>query len=116
MPAKRTKQRAGATEIDDRFQAVVAAFANDRDVTGGKMMSSYALKVNGKIFVMFGRRQFVAKLPKSRVDELVSAEAGKRFDPGHGRIMKEWFVAGGNAPDWLELAKEAYGFVKRGSS
>lgn len=79
-------------------------------------MSSYGLRVNGKIFAMFGRKQFVAKLPKSSVDELVSAEVGKRFDPGHGRIMKEWFVAGENAPDWLELAKEAYDFVKRGSS
>ena len=116
MPAKRTKQNADATKIDDRFQTVVDTFGKHRDVTGGKMMSSYGLKVNGKIFAMFGRKQFVAKLPKSRVDELVSAKAGKRFDPGHGRIMNEWFVASENAPDWLALAKEAYDFVKRGRS
>ena len=77
-------------------------------------MSTYGLKVNGKIFAMFGRKQLVAKLPKSRVDTLVSAGAGKCFDPGHGRLMKEWFVAGDAAPDWLELAKEAYDFVKHG--
>jgi hypothetical protein len=80
------------------------------------LMSSFGLKVNGKIFVMFGRKQFVAKLPKSRVDTLVSAGAGKRFDPGHGRLMKEWFVAADGEPDWLELAKEAYDFVKREAS
>jgi hypothetical protein len=49
--------------------------------------------VNGKIFAMFGRKQFVAKLSKSQVDALVSAGARKRFDPGHGRLMKEWLVA-----------------------
>lgn len=78
------------------------------------MMSSYGLKVNGKIFAMFGRRQFVAKLPKSRVDALVNAGTGKRFDPGHGRLMKEWFVVNEGGPDWIELANEAYDFVKRG--
>ena len=116
MPPRRTKRKADRPQVDDRFQAVIDAFAKQRDVAGGKLMSSYGLKVNGKIFAMFGRNQFVAKLPKSRVDELVSANTGKRFDPGHGRTMKEWFVAGENAPEWLELAKEAYGFVKRGSS
>jgi len=53
-------------------------------------MSSYGLKVNGKIFAMFGRRQFVTKLPKERVDALVSVGDGKRFDPGHDRLTKEW--------------------------
>ena len=72
--------------------------------------------MNGKIFAMFGRQQFVTKLRKNRVDELVSAGVGKRFDPGHGRLMKEWFVAGDGRPDWVELAKEAYEFVKRRSS
>lgn len=116
MPAKKGKQSPGSADIDPSFQPIVDAFAHHRDVIGGKLMSSYGLKVNGKIFVMFGRKQFVAKLPKSRVDALVSAGAGKRFDPGHGRLMKEWFVAADGGPDWLELAKEAYDFVKRGAS
>jgi hypothetical protein len=30
--------------------------------------------------------------------------------------MKEWFVAAESAPDWLELAKEACNFLKRGNS
>lgn len=79
-------------------------------------MSSYGLKVNGKIFAMFGRRQFVTKLPKARVDALVSAGYGKRFDPGQGRLMKEWVVVPDGTADWVELAKEAYQFVKRAKS
>jgi hypothetical protein len=113
--SKKTNQRTDATKIDPAFRPVVDAFRKHRDVTGGKMMSSYGLKVNGKIFAMFGRKQFVAKLPQSRVDALVSTEAGKRFDPGHRRLLKEWFVAADKAPDWVDLAKETYDFVKRGS-
>lgn len=116
MSAKKSKQKSAATEIDPSFRPVVDAFAHHRDVTCGKLMSSYGLKVNGKIFAMFGRRQFVVKLPKIRVDELVTAGAGKHFDPGHGRLMKQWFVAGSGAPDWLVLAREAYEFAKGGNA
>lgn len=77
-------------------------------------MSSYGLKVNGKIFAMFGRGEFVTKLPKERVDQLVSDGKGRRFDPGHGRLMKEWVVVGAGKANWVELAKEAYDFVKQG--
>ena len=80
------------------------------------MMYSYGFKVNGKIFAMFGRRQFVTKLPKARVDALVSAGDGKRFDPGQGRLMKEWVVVPDGTADWVELAEEAYQFVKRAKS
>lgn len=62
---------------------------------------------------MFGRKQFVTKLPKLRVDDLVSAGIGKRFDPGHGRLMKEWVVVGDTKADWVDPAKEAYDFVRR---
>lgn len=75
-------------------------------------MSSYGLKVKGKIFAMFGRGKFVAKLPRHRVNELVSGGIGERFDPGHGRLMKEWIAIEAHKESWLELAKEAYKFVK----
>jgi len=114
VPSKTTKHNPAAAEIDPRFRPVVDAFANHRDVTGGKMMSSYGLKVNGKIFAMFGRQQFVTKLPKARVDALVKKGVGKNFDPGNGRLMKEWVVVAEEGPDWLELAQEAYRFVKTG--
>jgi hypothetical protein len=100
--------------IDPNFAPVVKAFARDPHVTQGKMMSSSGLKVHGKIFAMFGRGKFVVKLPKQRVDELVSAGNGVHFDPGHGRLMKEWIAMEAGKGDWVELAKEAYRFVKQG--
>lgn len=113
-PKKKPKPRA-APELDPSFAPVVAAFLNDHQVTRGMMMSSYGLKVNGKIFAMYGREQFVVKLPKQRVDEMVSSGRGKRFDPGHGRLMKEWLALKGAKESWVDLAREAYEFVKAGT-
>jgi TfoX/Sxy family transcriptional regulator of competence genes len=103
-------------QIDPRFAPVAAAFSGHRDVTAGTMMSSYGLKVNGKIFAMYGRDKFVAKLPKATVDALVDAGAGERFDPGHGRVMKEWIAIASHPERWIELATEAYTFVKQGAA
>ncbi len=99
-------------EVDPRFAPVVDAFAGDPEVGAGTMMASFGLKVNGKIFAMVARGRLVVKLPRRRVDELVTAGAGERFDPGHGRAMKEWISITDERADWLELAREAYAFVK----
>ncbi len=37
---------------------------------------------------------------------------GERFDPGHGRLMKEWIAIESPTANWMELAEEAYEFVK----
>jgi hypothetical protein len=116
MAGRKARLKTESSEIDPSFQPVVDAFAKHPDVAGGKMMSSYGLKVYGRIFAMFGRKQFVTKLPNHRVDELVGAGSGKRFDPGHGRVMKEWVVVAEGKADWVELAKEAYQFVRRSNS
>jgi hypothetical protein len=100
-------------EVDPAFSSVVDAFAKSPGVTAGKMMASVGLKVGGKIFAMMVRGQFVAKLPKARVAELVAARKGAYFDPrGDGRLMKEWVAISDRKAPWLELAKEAYQFVK----
>jgi TfoX/Sxy family transcriptional regulator of competence genes len=104
-----------APEFDPSFAPVVEAFEKDRDVTGGRMMSSYGLKVKGKIFAMYVRGKFVVKLPKVRVDQLLEEGAGDRFDPGHGRLMKEWIALVNQQTSWIEIAREAYRFVKQGA-
>lgn len=108
---KRTK-RIERMEIDVRFASVVRAFDGIRGVTAGRLFASYGLKVDGKIFAMFGRGRLVVKLPKERVDEMVGAGKAERFNPGHGRVMKEWAAFQGEEAKWMELAREAYKFVK----
>jgi hypothetical protein len=108
------KQHSGSG--DPRFLRVTDAFAHDRQVTQNdkKGFGSGALKLNGKIFAMMSSKgQFVVKLPKERVDELVASGQGEYFDPGHGRLMKEWVVIKGTKTPWIDLAKEAYRFGKR---
>jgi hypothetical protein len=36
----------------------------------------------------------------------------ERFNPGRGRLMKEWLVGPPGITAWVELAREAYRFVK----
>ena len=71
-----------------------------------------ALKVRGKIFAMPAQGTLVLKLPANRVDALVAAGLGTRFDLGPGRVMKEWVALSGAGEDrWLALAREARAFV-----
>src|SRR5215470_14476896 len=120
MSKQRKKATAGSSKREDaaddpRFAPVVAALAGKRDVTreSRQGFGSGALKVNGKIFAMMTpRAEFVVKIPKSRVDELVNEGIGVRFEPGPGRIMKEWLALDGHPERWIDLAKEAYQFVK----
>src|SRR3954469_23362054 len=114
--ATAVKLQATAVTVDPAFRRVVAAFAEDPGVGLGRMFSSNSvLNVNGKIFAMFVKGSFVAKLPKGRVAALVSTGAGEYFDPGHGRLMKEWVTVADTTAPWVALAREAHAFVKAGS-
>jgi hypothetical protein len=57
------------------------------------------------------RGKFVAKLPRERVEALVEARAGKPFEPGPGRRMKEWIEVEDRPSRWPALAREAHCFV-----
>jgi hypothetical protein len=55
---------------------------------------------------------FVVKLPRQRVDAFVAAGEGRPFEPGPGRVMKEWLELGvACRQDWTSLAEEAVAFV-----
>jgi hypothetical protein len=70
------------------------------------------LRTHGRIFAMLVRGELVVKLPRERVDDLVAGGAGTNFDPGHGRLMREWVSIPGDADlDWAQLADEALAFV-----
>src|SRR5436190_1167741 len=62
------------------------------DVAKAKGFGSKGLKVKRKMFAFQSKGRLVVKLSADRVEALVSAGAGERFDPGHGRLMKEWLA------------------------
>jgi hypothetical protein len=102
--------------LEQRYAAVVEAFRSHPAVTvgpSGKGFGSSALQINNKIFAMLSSKgKFVVKLPKQRVDSLVASGRGERFDPGRGRLMKEWLaLEPASDEDWLALAREAMEFV-----
>jgi hypothetical protein len=110
------------TKAAIRYAAVVKALAGKGGVTHSEPDDSKrgfganALKINKKIFAMLASdTRFVVKLPRARVDALVAAGFGERFDPRrNGTAMKEWLVvAAGREAQWLPLAKEAMEFVSR---
>jgi hypothetical protein len=100
-------------QTEARFARIVQTLANAPGVThsksGSRLFGAAALKVHDKIRAMVSSNgQFVVKLPKARVDALVAAGAGERFDANGGRPMKEWLEVRSESPEeWLQLAREA---------
>lgn len=115
MPTLRTH-----STPEERFAKIVKALRSHSGVTppsdatdSKKRFGSSGLKINDKIFAMMSSKgALVVKLPQQRVDALIRSREGTRFDPGHGRLMKEWLTV--DTPSekaWLRLAKEAMEFV-----
>ena len=84
---------------EERFAALVEAMLEQtrRDVRIGRRGAAAGVRLdlaqdNGKIFAMLVKGRLVVKLDRKRVDELVAAGEGEPFDPGHGRIQKEWIA------------------------
>ena len=104
-----------------RFNRIVDEFRAEKGVTlpsegpgTKKSFGSSGLRINGKVFAMLSSdKDFVLKLPRERVDALVIAGDGERFDPRrNGRVMREWVVMNPDSKaSWLQLAREAKVFV-----
>lgn len=103
-------------DAEVRFARVVDDLLGEPGVTppsGGSGFGRSALRVDGRIFAMLVRGGLVVKLPRARVDELVAAGDGGRFDANKGTPMKEWFTADPAASlDWAALAREALRHVR----
>jgi hypothetical protein len=101
----------------DRFDDLVAALSGIDGVSppaGGRRLGAQALRRDGRIVALLAGDRLAVKLPRARVDELVAAGAGSRFDAGRGRPLAEWFVlAADSAIAWRALAGEAVAAAAR---
>jgi hypothetical protein len=96
----------------DLYEAVASAVDHDPPSERKRGFGADALKVNRKIFAMLVDGNLVLKLPRGRVEQLVGAGDGAPFDPGHGRVMREWVtVSPAAGSQWIPLAEEARAFV-----
>jgi hypothetical protein len=103
---------------EEVFDGIVDRLAAEPGVeppSPGGGFGAGGLKVGGKLFAMLSKGRLVVKLPRQRVDELIASGQGERFDPGHGRLMKEWVTVGAERGElWGSLADEALQFVRGG--
>jgi len=95
------------------WQSIAKSELARPEVTAGTGFGrSEGLRVSGKVFAMLVKGELVVKLPKDRVQELTASDVGHRFDPGHGRLMKEWAAVTPSATRrWRALVEEARAFV-----
>lgn len=71
-----------------------------------------SLKIRKKMFAFFGKGTFVVKLPKERVAELLQSGDGQPYDPGNGKIMKEWvIIPEEHSERWMDYTLEAKQFA-----
>jgi hypothetical protein len=112
-----TTPPAAVPRTSPAFERVAVALRRDGGVdpldSASRGFGSAALKVDGKIFAMPTKGALVVKLPRDRVEALVESGVATHFDPGHGRLMKEWAVVHAPEETWLELARGARKFVTR---
>jgi hypothetical protein len=104
----------------ERWETLVATILAEGSATYGneggpqRAFGATSLKTDGKIFAMLVKDRLVVKLPVARVSELAEEGVGERFDPGHGRIQKEWLsVTGSDSERWRALATESEAFVAK---
>ena len=115
MPTKRML----STDSESEFTRLAEALSkdprvDDPSVAGAKGFGSKGLKVARKLFAFESKGRLVLKLPADRVRQLSSSRQGEPFDPGHGRIMKEWVAVDlVHKALWRDLAREALDFAAR---
>ena len=92
MPSQNERSRrttpVGAEASFERVSERLLAEAEE--VESGRMFGALALKLRGKVFAMVVKGELVVKLPAARTEALVASGSGRPFDPGHGRVLKEW--------------------------
>src|SRR5258707_7199142 len=110
-----------SSDPEERFAALGEEFRSNPDVTlpegpqAQQRFGSSGLRIHGRIFAMLAHGRLVVKLPKPRVDALVAAGEGERFDAGKGRPMKEWLsLDSASHQDWLALGRAALAFIAAG--
>jgi len=110
----------GSGDSEREFARLAELISKDRrvdppDLARAKGFGSKGLKVARKMFAFHSKERLVVKLPGDRVDALVSQGKAERFDPGHGRLMKEWLAVGFSRKAlWLPLLKEGLEFAAGG--
>jgi len=97
----------------DFFWTLADPLLQQKDVDKGTMMGFPCLRINGDFFASAEHKtgSLIAKLPATRVQELIQQGIGIPFAPA-GRVFKEWvLVEEEDEKIWTNLLNEAKEFV-----
>lgn len=99
------------TNEEDVFLAI------GRSLAGAEKSQLFGIpcfKINGKPFVSLFRNEMVFKLTGESLQEALSLDGARRFDPsGKNRLMKEWVqLPFDYVEQWETYAQAAYEYVK----
>ena len=100
---------------DEHFGPIRDAYIDRPGVTTGTGFGGNdGLRIDGRIFAMLVRGELVVKLPSDRAAAMVERLEGRPFEPGTGRVMREWVsVPVERADSWTRLVDEAFRYVSR---
>ena len=98
---------------EDAYARIVEDLDGEPGVATGRMFRSVGLHHETRYFALLNDGRLVLKLPADRVAELVAAGEGDRFEPGPGRVMREWItLADAGVDGWPGLADEALAYAR----
>jgi hypothetical protein len=86
---------------------------HDERVEEGTIMGGRCARVAGEFLALVGYKVsgMVIKLPRQRVDELISEGVGEPFAPA-GKVFREWVaIATPDRRRWSKLLRESVAFV-----
>ena len=94
--------------MTDPYAAVKAHFEKIEDVIVNAGRGAQGLKVGKKMFAMFSKGDLLLKLPPERVEALIAAGRGLSYDPGNGKVLKNYvLVPNAKKRSWIKLCEEA---------
>ena len=98
---------------EELFEPLAVELLGEPRISKAKMFGGVALKTDNKVFACLFKGKLVVKLSKDRCEELIRSGTAEPFDPGMGRVMREWVAIDPRAePEWRDLTQEARGFVR----
>lgn len=94
--------------MPDPYASVKAHFEKVAGVTVNAGRGAQGLKVGAKMFAMFSKGDLLLKMPPERVAALIAAKRGLPYDPGTGKVMKNYVVIpAAKKRSWIKLCEEA---------
>ena len=94
--------------MTDPYASVKAHFESVAGVTVNAGRGAQGLKVGNKMFAMFSKGDLLLKMPPERVAAIIAAGRGLPYDPGTGKVLKNYvLIPASNKRSWIKLCEEA---------